>query len=1146
MKTTLAICIGLAGLALAEETVIEPAKTLPLVQDVDVVVVGGSSGAVSAACRAAKEGASVFLISSRPYLGEDMAGKLRLHLDPQDDTRSPILREMFLEATRLERSLPFTYTVNQTAAPQHPDPSFTRLNDGNYLRAPQESVQYSGDVTVTLDLGKAQALSKIVIGGFLRDDPKGGFKTASVTVRGSADKSRWSEPVTGSAWTDVQGGDEAQVLEIPFTGTCRYLEVTGKQAEGFSRQLLGEIFVYPEGTQKVAKRVAEQTRPLKVKKSLDQALLQARIPFLTGAQVCGTVVDTDGNLAGVVMANRNGRQVIRAKVVIDATERGLTARLAGGKATEFPVGTYTFTRTVIAGEAPRAEGVRVKELLGLYPARITGIRASKGQPEEIAGKMFQCEIDITMRDGSARSFAEAEQKARDLTFVPSQLESADTLAFTPPDRILGKHADSGDWKGVDAFDLATLQPAGTEWLFVLSPMADVPRAVTVAMMQPGNLMALGERVGAAAAAMAKSRGKVGAVTVKGTRRAAMTGSVGEHDKGLPAYLTNAKGRIPAEPQELPVLATCDVVVAGAGTGGAPAGIAAARHGAKTIICEYLYQMGGVQTDGLIGLYYWGNRVGFTTEIDAGVKETGLVFSQSKSEWYRKENRKAGTEIWYGTMVNGVVVENNHVTGVVVLTPDGRRGVIRCKAAIDSTGNAELPALAGIETEFITAAELAVQGVGQTPRNLGASYTNTDIGFLDDTDAADLCFFALRSRLSMADNVWDQAQVLNSRERRRMIGAFFMTPLDVVNERTYPDVVVQTFSNFDTHGQTVHEQFFIQDPGHKGMKVNLPYRCFLPKTLEGLLVTGLGISAHRDAMPILRMQPDVQNQGYAAGTAAAMAIKSGVEVRKVDMKALQRHLIEMKILPKEVLTMKDSFPLPDEAFDAAVRDLPNDYQGLSVVLIDYGRSIPRLRNAYRTATDPAAKLVYAHVLGMMGERDGEEELIKKLQEMAWDTGWNYRGMGQFNRSVSWVDSCIIALGRCHSKKALPALIAKTEALTEKSEYSHFRAVALALEAIGDPAAVPALLKALRLPGLSGHAITMGPNLPVVKNYANREGDWERTECLRELCLGRALFHLNDPDGIGRKTMTAYANDPRGAYATHAKLVMGKERHAPNEE
>ncbi len=63
----------------------------------------------------------------------------------------------------------------------------------------------------------------------------------------------------------------------------------------------------------------------------------------------------------------------------------------------------------------------------------------------------------------------------------------------------------------------------------------------------------------------------------------------------------------------------------------------------------------------------------------------------------------------------------------------------------------------------------------TPRLMGASYTNTDIGFVDDTDAADLCF--LRCALVTAcARGWDQAQVINSRERRRLIGAFYMTPL----------------------------------------------------------------------------------------------------------------------------------------------------------------------------------------------------------------------------------------------------------------------------------------------------------------------------------------------------------------------------------
>jgi ribulose 1,5-bisphosphate synthetase/thiazole synthase len=1113
--------------------VVESEKALPLVQDVDVVVVGGSSGAVAAACKAAAAGAKVFVVAPRPYLGEDMAGKLRLLAEADDDTRCALKKDMFKAPAARPPSLPFTYKASSTPDKKHADKRNDVLNDGRFLDSAGDSVQFNGDVEIALDLGAIMEVGEFVASVFERD---GDFATGEIQVQGSADGKSWT-PLGASSERVSGANHECAVLTVPLKGKVRHLKVQARVAKGSARQLLGEFYVYPAKDPAAGASVSDRTTPLKVKKALDVALLNANIPFLTGAHATEPLFDAAGKLSGVVIANRSGRQAIQAKVVIDATERGLLARAAGGQATPFPAGSYTFRRTVIAGEAPRAEGVKAKELFGLYDARVTGIKPPKGMPELINGRMFECEITLPMKDGSERSFAEAEQKARDLTFVPSQLECADTLTLVPPDLIKGQASSQTQWQGADAMDVKVFQPAGTEYLFVLSAMADVSRAAAEQMLKPGNLMALGERIGAEAARVAKARPAVVAASAVTNLKAPRAGvAVGEHSAGLPGYLSNVSGTVRAEARELPVLAECDVVVAGAGTGGGPAGIAAARQGAKTIVCEYLYQMGGVQTDGLIGIYYFGNRVGFTSEIDQGVKETGVVFTQCKSEWYRSQNRKAGAEVWYGTMVNGVIVENGKLTGVVVLTPNGQRGVIRCKTAVDATGNAELAALAGEETEFITSAEVALQGVGQTPRTLGASYTNTDFGFLDDTDAADLCFFALRSRYSMREGIWDQAQVINSRERRRLRGAFYVSPLDVVNERTYPDVVVQPYSNFDSHGHTVHEQFFIEDPGHKGMKVNLPFRCMLPKKLDGLVVIGLGMSAHRDAMPILRMQPDVQNQGYAVGVASAMAVKAGVPVRSVDMPALQRHLIDMKILPEDVLTMKDSFPLSDAKIAQAVQSMTNNYQGLGVVLTDPARSVPLLQGAFRKAAKPDDRFSYAHVLAMMGHADGEDALIAKVRGMEWDKGWNFRGMGQFNRSVSWVDSYIIALGRAKSKKAVKTILEKADGLSVTNEFSHFRAVAMALESIGDTAAAPVLGALLAKPGVSGYAIKMQAELPVIKGYSNEEGNKERTACLRELAVARALYRLGDFEGRGEKALRAYADDPRGAYAKHAKLVL----------
>ncbi|MGN0847936.1 MAG: FAD-dependent oxidoreductase [Kiritimatiellia bacterium] len=593
---------------------------------------------------------------------------------------------------------------------------------------------------------------------------------------------------------------------------------------------------------------------------------------------------------------------------------------------------------------------------------------------------------------------------------------------------------------------------------------------------------------------------------------------------------------PARP-DLPLLATFDVVVAGGGTGGAPAAIGAARKGAKTVVLEFLDRLGGQTTEGRITGYFFGNRVGFTSEIDAGRDATGAVKSAAKAEWFRRAVREAGGEVWFGAFAAGVRTAGGRVTGVVTVLADGTCGIVACRTAIDATGNADLAAAAGCETEFITADELSVQGVGQAPQTPGGGGSNSDIGFLNDSDAEDLFFFGLRSRLSLPDSTWDQAQIPGSRERRRLKGAFYVTPSDVMLERTYPDTICRTYSNFDTHGQTRAAQFFIEDPPHNPMYVNLPYRALLPKKLEGLLVVGLGMSAHRDAMPILRMEPDVQNQGYAAGVASAMAVAEGVPVRAVNVRALQGHLVEKNILPPGVLEMTDSFPPSDSDFDRAVASLADGYAGLAVLFADPARAVPRLKAAWRRVESPEAKLVYAHVLGMMGDRTGEETLLAKFRASAWDAGWNYRGMSQFMRSVSWTDSYAIALGRSRSVAAIQPLIEKAAQLTPESEYSHYRAIALALESIGDVNTVPALERLLKLPGVGGHALAATAPIPPIRNYSNREGDRERTRVLRELCLARAIFNLGDtPEGLGRRTLEAYAADPRRAYATHARLVL----------
>ena len=978
---------------------------------------------MQAAQTAASMGATVFLAAPRPYLGDDLAGQLRLRLADDSEPKTDLCKTLFTRRPSADATAQlFTYAYSVKPDAKKPDVNSDRLKDGLWMNPHEFSVPFDSEVN-----------------------------------------------------------------------------------------------------------------PLKVKKTFDDALLAAKVSFLTGCFATEPLSDAEGRVAGAVVADKSGRQAVIAKVVVDATDRAEFCRAAGAQARPFPAGTYTFWRTVIAGESPKADNMTVHERLGLYETKVG--------KETIAGKRFECEIALPMKDGSPAAFAEVEQKARDLTFVPSVLDASDRLFFVPPDPLVAQTTLTDAGADPATVSLDAFRPKGVPYTFVLGGMADVPRAAARAFADPARAMTLGERVGAAAAEEAKGRAVPKGVRLAGGA-AAGTGVIASDIPGSIRVRAVAKSeaRVEAQARELPELASCDVLVVGAGTGGAPAAIAAARQGVRVLVVEYLYHMGGVQTVGLIGGYYYGNICGFTDEIDAGVKKMAKVKVMGKSEWYRRQCRVNGVEIWYGAMATGAVRTGDALTGVIVVTPDGRRGVIRTKAVIDGTGNADIAAAAGEETEYEGQDEIAIQGAGNAPRRLGSSGGNSDVGFVDETDAADLCYFALRSRKSLPDSLWDQAQNVNSRERRRLMGAFHVMPTDVINRRTYPDTVMQSHSDLDSHGYTVHENFFVADFGRRHFfEANFPYRAMLPKRLDGLLVIGLGVSAHRDAMPVLRMQPDIQNEGYAAGYAAATAVKDDVTLRNVDIRKVQRHLVGIKNLRPEVLGMKDSYPLSDAAIRnavAALADLTNHYESVAVVLAEPVRALPLLEAAYRAAAGEA-RLHYAHLLGIMGNPLGADELIARVEASPWDAGWNYKGMSQFGRSVSWIDSYLIALGRCHAKAALPAMLKKAEALTAESAFSHFRALSMALERLGDPAAAPALAAVLDRPGIRGHAQTLD-GLSAIPGHANAAADLERSQCLREIDIARALVRLGDCEGKGRAVLQAYANDPRGVYARHAQAVLAEKR------
>ena len=1108
----------------------ESPRKIPVAHSVDVVVVGGSTHAVNAALAAKQHGAGVFLLASRPYLGEDLCGTLRLSLPAGVEPATDLGRRLFplsaAETGDPQRSTRFTYTTDIQPSPRHPDTDTpSRLGDGAWSEATKDSVQYDGDMTLTVDLGAVAEMTSISLFGYEKPEQYG-IGPLAVSVGDDPEK---LESIEIEAEKRIRRETERwSVVEfrIPVTANARWLRLEIKRPEGLPRLLLGELVIETEAAAERIEAVARTSTPGHIKRQLDAVLLEAGIPFLYGCHVTDVLRDADGAPAGIVMANRAGRQAVAAKVIIDATPRATVARLAGATHAPWPAGTQTFRRFVI-DENPG-------ELSGL-PARDLG-PAPGGNP---AARLLEYTLRLPMPDATFASFAKAEQEARSLTWRRTVLDAAETLFQVPPDPIETRAALPDGGVASDETSRDVFRPRKISRLYVLSASAGFSRETAEKLSRPLGLMEAGEAVGKWAAEEAGETSlDFAAVRLPSNTGAGETaprpGDTGEALDGVrPAE--GDRPVIQAEGRLLPVLGKYDVVVIGGGTSGGPAGIGAARQGAKTLVVEYLDELGGIGTAGLISRYHHGQRIGFTAEVDEGVDKMGGAdhkgqgwIPRVKAEWWRRSLREAGADVWFGCLGCGAVVENHRVTGAVVSTPEGR-GAILAEVVIDATGNSDIAAVAGAETVFIDASDIAVQGAGLPRRDLGAGYTNSDYLLVDDSDMVDRWRAFLAAR---REGTYDTGKLIDTRERRRIVGDYVLSILDQASGRTFPDTVVFSESNYDSHGYPVHPYFALLDtpPGQRppGGTPYTPYRCLLPKGIDGLLVIGLGASAHRDAMALIRMQADLQNQGYAAGVAAGMAVENGVPPREIDGKALQQRLVEVGNLPEEVLKHEDSFPASTESLREAAGTLgriPPDPKSIALLLAHQDRALPLIREAFASAVSTDERLACARFLGVCGDAAGLGALVDALDSGDdWDDAVLLGSMAEYSRVPSRTDSLIFAAGRTHDAQALEPILKWARRLDAEVDFSHHRAVALALEELADPAAAPVLAELLRKEGMGGHVLTEPGKVR------------DRREPLREIVLARALYRCGDHDGLGEQVLRGYTGDLSGILARHAAAVL----------
>ncbi|MDR2472316.1 MAG: FAD-dependent oxidoreductase [Tannerella sp.] len=912
-------------------------------------------------------------------------------------------------------------------------------------------------------------------------------------------------------------------------GTFRFVPNKDEQPDlPLSRKLFGQ---------------SKNPTPLYIKTELENELIDNDVRFLYSSYLTNIIKDTSGAVAGIVITNRSGRQAICSRAVIDATNTAVAARAAAAEFTVFKPGKYDFSFVTVGSKAQSIVGAIAEDVPYTLNYRNKTLPVTR----------YTFNLDISKDSYSA--IQEAEQIIRDKTWTPDQSDSSDCLEYVPLTQIIPQQEYRQSATLIRDIPFEALLPKSIDNLVVLSASAGLSHEAASKILHPVNAVALGQMAGEKIADIINRKQKTNNATIifGAITKGDNIGEIRELTAPLrPDGLTSGR-EIPTQTETaLPVLGQYDVIVLGGGTAGAPAGISAARHGAKTLMLEYLHGLGGLMTLGLIGRYWDGYRGGFSAEADEGVRNMAPSdhprqlknwkddhHSDWKQEYFRREYRKAGGELWFGVIGSGALVKDNVVKGVVVTTPYGR-GVVLGKIIIDSTGSADTAIAAGADYNY-TGKHVAVQGAGMGFWAPEDYYNNNDWAFIDDTDMLDVSRIYVQAKKKLAGK-YDMVKLPQTRERRRIAAQYNVSVYDVIGKRRYNDTISYHKSSFDTHGMIVDPYFILLPPEkrHAIYDADVPLRALLPKGLTNIMVTGLGAGADRDAMPVIRMQSCLQCQGFAVGYLAATAVKEGKTVTKVDIRKVQKYLVSIGNLPDRILTEKPFKGYSDNEYATAARSVRDNYKGLEILLTDTDKCKHYVNKEILTATSDSDRVIYASILCILGDKTYAKVLADEIQRHdKWDVGWNYTGMGQFGPCMSRLDALIIALGKSRDATYLPTVLQKAQLLNRENTFSHFRAVSIAAEEMRSPDAASLLYDKLTAPGMRNHHIAdyrdaRRKTVPDVNDTSTRN------DALKELHLARALYFCGDKSALGETILRNYASGLQAHYSNYARYALDNNK------
>jgi len=388
--------------------------------------------------------------------------------------------------------------------------------------------------------------------------------------------------------------------------------------------------------------------------------------------------------------------------------------------------------------------------------------------------------------------------------------------------------------------------------------------------------------------------------------------------------------IEEEARQTAIAAECDVLVAGGGIAGIAAAVAAARNGAKVLLMEREYTLGGLATLGLITIYlplcdgrghqlvhglgeellrlsikHGAERNYPSAWLDGGGIEERIekrFTTQFNPHLFAIEAESLllslGVRILYGTVAVGTVMEDGFIRAVIAENKSGR-AAFAARSVVDCTGDADICKFSGAPTALYA------------PKNGLASWY-----YYFSQGQVNLKMFGLADVVPKKGESSTGNQTVDVIDSRRYSGVDGMELSEMVihahqkmledilkNRLQNPDYVPVSISSIPlvrmtrrlcgryTLSDTEDHVFFKDSIGmtgdwrKRGPAYEIPFRCLCSEAVKNLLVAGRNISVTDGMWDITRVIPPCAVTGEAAGTAAAM----GADFTKTDVRELQEQL-----------------------------------------------------------------------------------------------------------------------------------------------------------------------------------------------------------------------------------------------------------------